>query len=216
MKSAIRRIDRAIKRLYNLDAPHRAEDFLLKAAPSASTRDALFIHTVGEGAEQELALGISLSEPVQTQLDGFRHWRDRPWTFSQLQAFSVAAEEVSHFHYVIHHAGAGRPVSHLELELQGDIDKFLLSYFAYARAGKENDAFFELLFEQLFYRFSLAQHLNDEERERYLEANRLARRFVLKRFKGLMASKNYEHALQLLRRFYRLNASEKLSLIGPA
>jgi hypothetical protein len=64
------------------------------------------------------------------QLASFQNWQGTAWSHDQIAAFTLVAEEVSHFHYLLHHAHQGRQVSQFELELQGDVDKLLLTYFA--------------------------------------------------------------------------------------
>ena len=129
-------------------------------------------------------------------------------------AFTVAAEEISHFHYLLYHASRTRQVSQLELELQGDIDKFLLTYFANFWKMESSEEIFDALFELLFYRFRLAENLGPEERSRYLEANNLARRFIRKCATSLSDSEQRERIFRQLRKFYRLGASEKISFIS--
>src|SRR5687767_8386015 len=126
MKSIIRKIDRAIKRLYNLDSRLSAEDFLV-VKPQPGFQGALLVHSE---QPNQISVGIYLNESVRRSLRVFPKGRSAFWSKETLSAFTVATEEVSHFHYLLHHVTAGRPVSQLEMELQGDIDKFLVAYFA--------------------------------------------------------------------------------------
>jgi hypothetical protein len=218
MKSAVRQIDRALKRLYNLESQYRAEDFLLSRPVSsqskvgnADLRGALYVR----GEAQELSLGIYLSEAVTHHLSTFKAWRHRKWSRDQIGAFTVATEEISHFHYLLFHATNSRQVTQLELELQGEIDKFLLTYFATRHLSEDFPTVFEALFEQIFYRFHLADHLSAEEKTRYTDANSLARRFIRKQVRWLTGKDpHHEKSLGNLRRFYRVGAGEKISLIG--
>lgn len=229
MRSVVRKIDRALKALYNLDGTYNAEEFLIKRpyvsnvsrgihldrmVANAALQGALFIRPGMNRSSTEISLGIYLSEGVRKNLATLRRWPQSQWTWEQVDAFSIAAEEVSHFQYLLFHASSGRPVSQLELELQGEIDKFLLTYFA-VMAGKHFDErIFESLFEQFFYRFHLAANLNEEQKVRYLDANAFAKRFILRCERHLAGPGGNERAFRLLRRFYRLDATEKLSLAG--
>lgn len=218
MKAVIRQIDRALKRLYHLDSAHRAEDFLLSrpietlAAGSSDLHGALYVRA---GIASELSLGIFLSEKVTRELSSFAFWRSKHWSHSQIAAFTVAAEEVSHFHYLLHHAAHERSVSQLELELQGEIDKFLLTFFANRPREEDAEPLFEALFEQLFYFFHFAPALSSEQRDRYRTANHLARRFIRRHARMLTLEFRSEWIFRRLRKFYRLNASDKMSAIGP-
>jgi hypothetical protein len=225
MKSAVRKIDRALKNLYNLEMNYRAEEFLVEDdAPFLTTRvgsaeegfrGALLVQShPTRGLERGLSIGIYLNEPVKRELGNFpRAWRGQ-WSGAQLSAFAVAAEEVSHFNYLLFHAQGGRSLSQFELELQGEIDKFVLTFFARVQSGEKPPVIFESLFEQLFVRFRLAENLTEEQRDRYLEASNFAKSFVLRCQKYLGSPSGYERAFRLLRHFYRLNTSEKVSLIS--
>src|SRR4051812_15999702 len=106
MKSTISKIDRALKRLYNLGSALQAEDFLLNH-PIATTEEkappgVLYIQPPTP-KDDSLSLGIYLHASVREELGRFSQWGNT-WTGSQIKAFAVAAEEVSHFNYVAYHA----------------------------------------------------------------------------------------------------------------
>ena len=211
MKRAIAKIDRAIKRLYSLEHDHRAEDFLVRhpidgaRIGNSDLQGALYL----QGDARDVSIGIYLNESVRDTLTHYPQWSHSRWSTDQFNAFAIATEEVSHFNYFLFHAPQGRQLSHLELELQGEIDKFLIAWFANPHAD------FDQMFETLFFRFGLAQGLRAEQRERYLEANRLAKRFIHRHGRSLLLDpRKRERAFRWLRRFYRLNVSEKLSTIG--
>jgi hypothetical protein len=211
VKNAISKIDRALKRLYNLQSPLQAEDFLLRRPYASSVEQAppgaLYIEPPTP-EEDTLSMGIYLNPTVQTALDTFPQWNGL-WNAQQFAAFGLAAEEVSHFHYVAHHAPQGRGVSQLELELQGEIDKFLLTFYAKPRDEK-SDPFQELL-ENFFKHFHFEQRLDPEQRERYEQANRLAKAFLIKHA-DLFQNAPQEKLLKVVREFYRLSLEEKVSL----
>jgi hypothetical protein len=221
MKAIVRKIDRALKRIYNLENNYWAERFLIRgplntiAARHAGLQGAIFVQNNSSESQkpEDISLGIYFSEPVCKELSDIRRWRVGSWSTSQLSAFAVASEEVSHFNYLIHNAVAGRAVSQLELELQGEIDKFLLAFFALSQEDGERKRreLFQAVFDQLFERFHWAEHLTEEQRERYAEANQCAQHFLLKCREELAAAKDYEQIFRTLRRFYRLSASEKIS-----
>lgn len=215
MRRIVQKIDRALKALYRLNVPLCAEDFLIcRALPirmaGSSTQDgALYLRSTGS----ELELGIYLSPSIREELDHLKLSRNiSKWTLAQFHAFAVTAEEVSHFLYVIHHASAERSMSQLELEIQGEIDKFLMIYF---QSKSVDSGRFSALLEMLFVRFRLASDLGSEEKERYLLANRLAKKFVQNHCPNLAKPRSREKTLRLLRRFYRLDIAEKMSLLGP-
>jgi hypothetical protein len=212
MKSVIRKMDRALKRLYNLEHSHGAEAFLIHRPilPSAG-QGAFFIHS---RPGEDLEVGIFLDKSIRKELSQIKLWNPTEWAIPKLGAFAVAAEEVSHFNYFIHHRSHGRPVSQLELELQGEIDKFLLTLFSGHSLLKEGDLLekFERLLEQFFQRYQLVENLSAEQRGRYEEASQHAKRFLLKHRAALSDPGKWDTAFRLLRRFYRLNLADKLSL----
>jgi hypothetical protein len=215
-----------LKRLYHLEEAYRAEDFLIKepyfqarvavgnariptVAPEFN--GALFVKE--DGNREDLSLGIYLNTSVWKELSTFRRWRSDEWSRRQTGAFTVAAEEVSHFHYLLYHATRGRSVSHLELELQGEIDKFVLTFYANRAIAKDAHDTFTRLFEQMFHDFSLADRLSEEEKTRYLDASHFAKLFIRKCEKYFADSKPDPRAFEILRKFYRLNITEKVSYV---
>ncbi len=222
MNNVIKKIDRAIKRLYNLDLPYRAEDFLLDKDVKAQSRvgsgrgtsemmtGALYLKST---AASELSLGIFLSPPVRETLSKLRGLNPEAWSSEQMGAFTVAAEEISHFHYLLHHASNGRSVRQLELELHGEIDKFVLAYFAKPRTQSDQEAWFESLFEQLFVKFRFREDLTAEEKIRYATASDFAKKFLLKIEQHLSSPQTQDKAVRLLRWFYRLENADKISFL---
>lgn len=210
MKNTVRRIDRALKKLYALDTAYCAELFLLDRRPrdaDASERAAVYLRA---NDSNELSVGIYLDPPLLKDLKSVRYGDVFSVPPKQLDAFSVVTEEVSHFHYLLHHAvEAGRAVSRIELEAQGEIDKFMVSYYAFGGDRGDASALFDALFEKLFVRFDWADHLSGKQRERYLEANDLARRFILSIRPLLERAGSADEALRQLRRFYSMPQLEK-------
>ncbi len=208
MKTAVTIIDEAIKRLYNLSSVLKAEDFLLQGnlpvPPPAGS--ALLIVPSQPGGD--IDVGIYLEPQVQEHLQSLSQW-PQTWDHGLLAAFGVAAEEISHFRYLAHFAPQGRGVSQLELELQGEIDRFILTYFSVG-VFEPGGTHFERLFQLHFDSFRWAEHLRQAEKDRYSEANRLAKAFLSKQAKLLRNTKP-EKMLQALREFYRLSFSDKVT-----
>lgn len=215
MKSVIRKLDRALKQMYRLEHDFRAEAFLIPHAvvPSAG-QGAFFIQAC---PQETLEVGIFLDASVREALGQFPRGNWAAWSHDQRGAFAVAAEEVSHFNYFLHHQSLGRAVSQLELEVQGEIDKFLLSFFSGLTAVKESElgAKFELLLEQFFHRYHLVDNLSADQRARYEEASRVAKAFLSKNRRQLADPQRWEVGIKLLRRFYRATLADKTSLSNP-
>src|SRR6266849_5239238 len=134
---------------------------------------------------------------------------EAPWSHERLRGFCAAAEGVSHFLYLLHRARARRPVSQLELEAQGELDKYLCVLLQLWAVGRRRAS--PELRHRLFDRAALRSGLPAGEKERYRVAGALAAacaraletRFVVRgRLDGL---------LREARRLYRLGGGEKLS-----
>jgi hypothetical protein len=220
---AVKQIDRAIKYLYNLNPEHCAEKFLIQSIPNlglskAASKDlkgALYISPSPPGPKLEepsVDLGIYLSEDVRELLKNFTTWSPI-WTHQQVQAFSIAGEEISHFHYFVFNLNRERPVSEFELELQGEIDKFLLLYFSGFQSEAPKTEKFEWLFEQLFFNFSLLSNLTIIEKQRYLDATVYARRFIQNIRKHLVEGGSIDRAITNAREFYQKELADKVGAL---
>lgn len=223
MRKVIRQFDRAIKKLYNLESTHRAENFLIepsspkaRAIPELATeQQGAVIVKYTSGDAENVDLGIFLGEPVKKALSQIEKLTPEKWLGEQAQALSVAAEEISHFHYLVYRFELDRTVSQLELELQGEIDKFLLLFFTISsKAAVEGRHVFDSLFEQLFFRFSWSKSLSAEQQARYEAANHQARQFIKNFGETVLNKKSQEECLEYLRHFYRLSQSEKIGFIS--
>jgi hypothetical protein len=160
---------------------------------------------------EDVSLGVVLEDSVRERLaaaDPRVHLDD-----SNLDPFCVAAEEVSHFVYLFFCAEAARQVTQLELELQGEVDKYLSAVFLISLQNE--GAVSPMLRELMFRRYRLADHVTDEEgRQRYHRASDLAYRYcgyLEARF--LRASRLHDLAREA-RRFYRLGQRDKLERIA--
>ncbi len=208
----ISQIDLALKSLYNLDSPLSAQDFLLARSPAPANVNLppgmLFIEPPTE-RDESLGLGIYFRPEIGRTLDALPE--SSHWNGQQLAAFGVAVEEVSHFHYVAHFAPKGRGVSQLELEFQGEIDKFLLTFFARIPADGDDAIAFEALMEKFFEGFTWFEKLTTDEKARYEEANRLARAFLVRHSDLLCRVGGREKFLKVARDFYRLSLEEKIN-----
>jgi len=223
VKTVVQKIDRAIKQLYNLDSPHRAENFLidsnspkLRTMPvvAPSEQAGAVIIKISKLEEGNVDLGIIFGEKVQAELSQIERVEPAQWPFLQINALSVAAEEISHFHYLVDRFQLEHTVTQLELELQGEIDKFLLIFFLTQQASKENPNLFEKIFDQVFSHFHWTRGLSSEDQQRYEQANTQARQFIKNFGESVWSRKSPEQCLDYLRHFYRLSQSEKLGFIS--
>ena len=118
-------------------------------------------------------------------------------------------EGISHFNCVVWKAMQDRTVSLLELELQGEIDKFVATtLLAIEQADKT------LLYDlhrRLFDKVRYHDELDEEQRDRYRSANDYAARYCFGLQQELI--ENDQGAITKLRDFYRLQLGDKISHI---
>ena len=103
-------------------------------------------------------------------------------------------------------------MTQLELELQGEIDKYLVVLFF--RGLEDEGAVSERLRQLLFERYELTAGLSVESSERYHEASRLANRYCGWLESRYLRRKRREALARETRRFWRLGHREKLETIA--
>ena len=202
-------VQRQLESLYALEAEVPVTDFLVPAGaathlPGGGSRTLVAQEgdevSVGVVLDDSVGAGLARSDPRE-RLDG-----------SNLGPFATLTEEVSHFLYLMARARRDRPVTQLELELQGEVDKYLvvLCFQGLASEG----ALSERLRELLFVRYELAAGLSPERSERYHEASRLANRYCRFLESRYLKSSRREDLARETRRFFWLGQREKLETIA--
>lgn len=212
---AIAKLQRCLERLYDVSISHDVEDFLIHDVrltgriennPAArQIPEKLLLHETEDGIDMALFLEEALVERLR---------QDDPTErlhAGNLGDFLVALEGVSHFLYLAWSAAYERRVSLLELELQAEIDKFILAAMLLAR-GK-GGSFPASLHRLLFDDALLDPKLDAGLRERYRDANAYARRYCVWLQRRFMTTGRAPGMMSELRRFYRLGHHEKLSSI---
>ena len=202
-------VQRRLESLYALEPEAPVTDFLVDddagQGPGSGSRTLL----VQDG--DAVAMGVVLDPRVAALLDALdpRVQLDR----RNLDPFCAAIEEVSHFVYLSFCARAERTVTQLELELQGEVDKYLTAAFLLSQQNE--GAVSTRLRDLLFRHYRLGPGLSPEQAERYHAASTLAYRYCgwlersfLRRRAGLA------DLAREARRFYRLGQREKLEKIA--
>ncbi len=118
-------------------------------------------------------------------------------------------EGISHFNCVVWKATQDRSVSLLELELQGEIDKYVGTMLLALEQADTH--LLNSLHGWLFDKVRYHDELNDEQLDRYRSANDYAARFC----HGLQQQLINDDPLAIsqLRHFYRLQFADKISHI---
>jgi hypothetical protein len=134
-------------------------------------------------------------------------------THENLADWLTVAEGVSHFVYVAWNTGFDRPVTLLELELQAEVDKYVLA--AWLLSAQNEGRFPCELHRVLFERTRVDPAAAEERSGMYRTASRYAARFC-RRLGALLERERrtaMREALTELRRFYRLGSVRKLAHI---
>jgi hypothetical protein len=206
-------LQQQLDEIYRLRPQYDVRDFLITDPCIAK---ALGQGSVLEDSEETLLMleqGGELSMSLFLDADLLRRLERRN-PMARLRAGMLddlwkVIEGISHFSCMAWKAGRDRKVSLLELELQGEIDKFVGTMLMALRQADLplSQSLHGLLFDNVRFHTDL----NDEQRTRYESANHYASRFCYRIQRQLV--ENTDDALNTLRHFYRLQLGEKISHI---
>ncbi len=198
---ALRMVQQQLEALYVLEpGPNIAE--YVRAVPHAA-HEYLLVR------ESEGTMEVALELPASCLVLNARALPRYP-TSDWLEL----VEGVSHFVHVAERARTDLPTTLLELELQAEVDKFVLLAWGRPAAGLtrmepyEAWSLYTRLFDCVFYLHPPGTTLGD----RYRTASNLAARFVAR----LLAKPSNETVLAMLRRFYRCGQADKVWLANAA
>jgi hypothetical protein len=212
----LNRLQRHLETIYEVRSGYQVADFVINDPGLA--RDLDVTETARELPEKllirkqdEEAVGIALyldpdllqrleaNDPTQS-LHG-----------QNLHDFWLALEGISHFLYFTWNAGYERRVSLLEMELQGEVDKYILAAFLFRR--QRQGAVPARLHQHLFRNVAYDTRLNAAELQRYRSANYFAARFCYYIEQLYLRSRSPAGLMNTLRRFYRLTQHHKITAI---
>jgi hypothetical protein len=188
------RVQGGLERLYRLDRVADVSDFVKGAAEGA--RESLLLREAHDGA-----LELSLRLPALRDEAG-------------IDGLCQIIEGVSHFVYVVERARLQREATQLELELQAEVDKWVVL------AASMSDGFdvdrSASLRARLYERVSFEHDASSEQGERYRVANDAANRFVRRLERDYVGTARYGHLHAELRRFFHEGQEAKLRLVRAA
>lgn len=208
------RLQRGLERMYRVATGVEVERFLIdddaraELGVARAPREQLLVHQDDDG----LDIGLFVDAAVLANLDA--HDPAARLDDRNVASFLYAVEGVSHFVYAIVCANAARSCSAFELELQAEVDKYVVCLLAdgSAAAAAASPRWRRRLFED----FELEPDLDAEERDRYRAANENARRYSASLERRFVARGGVVDMLAELRRFYRLPIAAKLDHISKA
>jgi hypothetical protein len=175
-------VQNALERLYHIERVADVDAFLEPA--DEGERETLLVREAEDGA---LELGL----------------RVPPLGDGDLDRVCQIIEGVSHFVYVAERARVGRETTQLEMELQAEIDKYLVLAASIAKFDvRASEALRARLYDRIV--FTVGAH------ERYRVANDVARRYVMRLESRFVAARRVRDMRAELRRFYWMSQHEKL------
>jgi hypothetical protein len=197
----------ALAEIYDLPATPDVSAFLMTDRAQCASGEQLLVAEDGD----TLSLALYIDPAVLERLEH----RD-PYsalTGANLADYLTAAEGVSHFVYLAWNAGYDKPVTLLELELQAEIDKYVLCAWLLREQGEGR--FPRELHHLLFERARVDPAIAGDRAGLYRLASSYAGRFcrrIANRLENKARSASRE-LLAELRRFYRLGNQRKLAFI---
>jgi hypothetical protein len=186
------RIQEALERVYRLERVADVGDFLRTAEDGE--RENLLLRENDDGV---IELGLQLPA-----LDG-------PLPYAGLDTVCQIIEGVSHFVYVVERARMGRSTTQLELELQAEVDKWVVLAASMRTLDVEASAG---LRARLYERVSFAHSKESELGERYRVANDAAHRFVRRLERDYLGRARFRELRSELRFFFEVGQQDKLRL----
>ncbi len=186
------RIQRGLEALYRLDRTADVDAFVTHA--DEGQREALLVRESEDGLE--LQLRIPRLGDASVDVDG-----------ASLDPLCQIIEGVSHFVYLADRASLEREATQLELELQAEVDKYVIL----ASALRDFDVrTSRRLRERLYDDVSFVHDANTVEGERYRMANVCARRFTGRLERDYVTRARFRELQGELRRFFHMGQNEKL------
>jgi hypothetical protein len=207
-------LQEALAEIYDLPATPDVHDYLM-------TDRAGLAHLGGvRNCDEQLLLaeeGDTLSMALYIDAQVLRRLAGRSpmnaLTHENLADYLTAAEGVSHFVYVAWNTGFDKPVTLLELELQAEVDKYVLG--AWLLSAQNAGRFPSELHRVLFERTRIDPVAAAGREGLYHVASRYAARFCQRMAAVLQGRRRgaMRETLAELRRFYRWGSARKLAHI---
>jgi hypothetical protein len=187
-------VQRSLERLYQLDRVADVKAFVQPAGDGE--REALLVRESEDGTVE---MALRLPNLGKKELD--------VGSDADLDPLCQIIEGVSHFVYLADRAIGGREATQLEMELQAEVDKYVVLAASLGALDERRSA---RLRARLYDAVSFEHAAGTELGERYRLANELAARFVFRLEQRYLATRRFGEMRGELRRFYRMGQEEKL------
>ena len=195
-KTLAQAVQERLARFYHLDDVPPVEAFAVRAGPGG--REEVLVREVDDAVEIAVVLPDEAFGPANAPVP--------------VDGMCQVVEGVSHFVYLVERIRTGLPATQLELELQAEVDKFVVLGLP---AIEEEDRG-RAMHARLYERVSFIHPKGTEAGERYRLANELAARLCARIGPHHPRTPTFARARAILRRFHRLGQSEKIRLASAA
>ena len=187
-------VQRALETLYQLD---RVADVSAFVTPGGNgEREALLIREDEDGTVE---MALRLPALARSEFDVSSD--------ADLDPLCQIIEGVSHFVYLAERARGDREATQLEMELQAEVDKYVILASSLRKLDERTSA---RLRARLYEAVSFAHAEGTELGDRYRMANALAGRFVFRLERVYLRAQRFRELHRELRRFFRMGQEEKL------
>jgi hypothetical protein len=212
----LNRLQRQLEAIYEIHSGYQVADFVINDPrlawdldESQTARELPEKLLIQEQEDNAVGVALYLDADLLQRLEAND---PTEWLHGEnLHDFWLALEGISHFLYFTWNAGYERRVSLLELELQGEVDKYVLAAFLFCRQRRGEVP--ARLHRHLFRNVAYDTRLNAEELQRYYNANSFAARFCSHIEQMFQPGRSHTVLVNTLRRFYRLTQHHKIGAI---
>ena len=201
----VNQLQDSLQYVYEIKTDHSISDFLTTSTAlkktllrkSRSSRETVFFRF--ENNEMEIAVYYDDEIYNHPEIETGNH----------KDAYCCLLEGVSHFLYLVHRGNHDQEIVLLEMELQAEIDKFIML----SCQAESQQATSSAIHDHVFSDCAFLEELDPEQAYRYREANYLAGKYCSYLLNHYIRSSSPQKLLQELRRFYRLSMHGKIRRI---
>ena len=199
----------ASRRLPELVQRHLTDLYALGDQPPVGE----FLHYRSGVGRERLLLRHAQDDVLEMTLELPREAMDSEGPM-RLDTTCQVVEGVSHFVLVADRARRELSTTQLELELQAEIDKFVV--LALGAGRQQSPRELSRLHGRLFEAVRYVHHSDSEDGERYRLANRLGARFTRHLERDYLSRARFAELREALRRFYRAGPAAKIAMAEAA
>jgi hypothetical protein len=213
--TCLNQLQQQLQSIYEIDIPHMVSDFVTTDQQMVSClthgnrnhiREQLLLQQDAEDLDVSLYLHSGIVKGLVERTADYLFDPDN------MEDMCLAIEGISHFLYLVWRAINQQRVTRLELELQAEVDKYILilSLLKEQNCSGMTGKLRTILFENIIFDSTLSV----TELTRYKEANFYAAKYCWQQQELFLENFGSSRMINELRRFYRLGQNAKLNRIN--